>query len=589
MCHRDWFVAESFIDPEQRVGLGRIGIGLFNREPQPLWNAARDVAVVWAGEIYETADGPVRDMRTVGQVALDRYETAGEGFVATLNGAFVIAIWDGRRRRLIIGNDRFGLYPLFYWCGAGRFVCAPEMKGVLADASVPRTIDRVALAQYMRFQHLLGERTFFEGIELLPAASVLRCDVDTGRCSTRPYWTFDEIGYRPDASFDDTVAEVGMRLRRAVRRLSSDAYRPGVFLSGGLDSRTILGLVETRPVVSLTYGHGDSRDVHYARRIARAVGSEHHWFDLPDGRWVTEHVDSHLELTEGFHSWIHAHGMSTLAAARELMDVNLSGWDGGTVMGHEELFDPLQVEAVDDTALALRVFHRFNQEFTWASLTEAEESLLYQAPLRDQLRGLAFRSFREELEPFLGYRRDVRHDYFYIRNHCRRLTQNLVVFTRSHVEVRFPFFDYDLFDALYAVPTAVRGNRRLYLSLIRRETPRLSHIPYDHDERLPTDRTSLRALHALPRRVMGQINRRLWPLFRERPMLYADYAGYLRGELREWAEDILFDRRTAERGIFDPAFLRTLLDRHLSGREADTIGKIAPIISYEMMLRRFLD
>lgn len=589
MCHRDWFVAESFVDPAQRVVLGRIGIGIFNREPQPLWNAARDVAVVWAGELYESAASEGRDARTVGQVALDRYASAGEGFAATLNGAFVIAIWDARHRRLVITNDRFGLYPLFYSCRAGRFVCAPEMKGVLADASVPRTIDRVALAQYMRFQHLLGARTFFEGIELLPAASVLCCDVDTGRCVTRPYWTFDEIGHRPDASFDDTVEEVGMRLRRAVRRLSSDAYRPGVFLSGGLDSRTILGLVETRPVASLTYGRAGSRDVHYARRIARAVGSEHHWFAFPDGRWVQDHVAAHLELTEGFHSWIHAHGMSTLAAARGLMDVNLTGWDGGTVMGHEESFDPLQVEAVDDTALALRLFHRFNQDFTWPSLTEAEEALLYQEPLRDQLRGLAFASFREELAPFLAYRRDVRNEYFYIRNHCRRLTQNLVVFTRSHVEVRFPFFDYALFDALYAVPTAVRGHQRLYRAVIRRETPRLSRIPYDHDERLPTDRSLLRALHALPRRVMGQFNRRVAPLFHERATLYADYDSYLRHELRPWAEHILFDRRTADRGIFDPAFLRTLLDRHLSAREVGMIGKIAPIISYEMMLRRFLD
>jgi asparagine synthase (glutamine-hydrolysing) len=374
-----------------------------------------------------------------------------------------------------------------------------------------------------------------------------------------------------------------------VRRLSGDAYRPGVFLSGGLDSRTILGLVERRPVVSLTYGQRESRDVCYARRIARAVGSEHHWVDLPDGRWVLAHVDAHLRMTEGFHSWIHAHGMSTLAAARELMDVNLTGWDGGTVMGHQESFDPLQIEAVDDTALALRLFHRFNQEFTWASLTEAEEALVYREPLRGNLLGLAFASFREELARFLAYRRDVRNEYFYIRNHCRRLTQNFVVFTQSHVEVRFPFFDYAVFDALYSVPTAVRGHQRLYRSVIRRETPRLSHIPYDHDDRLPTDRTLLRELHALPRRVAGQLNHRFGPLFCERPMLYADYEGYLRRELRPWAEQILFDQRTADRGIFDPAFLRTLLDRHLSGREQNTIGKIAPIITYEMMLRRFLD
>jgi len=96
-------------------------------------------------------------------------------------------------------------------------------------------------------------------------------------------------------------------------------------------------------------------------------------------------------------------------------------------------------------------------------------------------------------------------------------------------------------------------------------------------------------MHALAVKLKRRFNRHLWPIFPERYTLYADYENYLRDELRSWAENILFDRRTAERGIFNPAFLRTLMDRHLSGLEEWTIGKIAPVITYEMMLRRFCD
>jgi asparagine synthase (glutamine-hydrolysing) len=78
-------------------------------------------------------------------------------------------------------------------------------------------------------------------------------------------------------------------------------------------------------------------------------------------------------------------------------------------------------------------------------------------------------------------------------------------------------------------------------------------------------------------------------IFPERTTLYADYENYLREELRDWAEEILYDRRTVERGIFNPTFVRTLMGRHLSGKEQWTIGKIAPIITYEMMLRRLYD
>ncbi len=522
-------------------------------------------------------------------MALDLYERLGDDFASQLNGAFIIAIWDKTRDRLLIANDRLGLYPLFYTCRSGRLIFAPEMKGILCDEAFPRELDLTALAQYIRFQHLLGGRTFFEDIELLPGASLLTYDLSTAACSVRLYWSFDEIPYRPDVGFDEAAEEAGRLLRRAVRRLSGDAYRPGVYLSGGFDSRTILGMIERRPVVSLTYGVHNCRDVYYARRIARAVGSDHHWVDLPDGEWVKEHVDLHLDLTEGFHSWIHAHGISTLPQARQLMDVNLTGWCGGTVMGHEALTEPLQRSAVDDAALVTRLFHLFNQKYTWPSVTEAEESLLFCEPIRSQVQGLAFDSFRAELSRYLDYRSDVRSSYFYIGNHICRLTQNLVTFVRSHIEVRFPFWDYALFEFLYSLPASLRGHQVLYRAVMQRQTPRLAYIPYDHDEFLPTTQPLIRGMHALSVKLRRRFNRHLWPIFPERHTLYADYENYLRGELRSWAEDILFDRRTAERGIFNPAFLRSLMARHLSGLEQWTIGKIAPVITYEMMLRRFCD
>jgi asparagine synthase (glutamine-hydrolysing) len=78
-------------------------------------------------------------------------------------------------------------------------------------------------------------------------------------------------------------------------------------------------------------------------------------------------------------------------------------------------------------------------------------------------------------------------------------------------------------------------------------------------------------------------------VFKERSTLYVDYENYLRGELRDWAENMLYDQRTVERGLFNPSFVRTLMNRHMSGAEEWTIGKIAPIMTYEMMLRRLYD
>jgi asparagine synthase (glutamine-hydrolysing) len=385
------------------------------------------------------------------------------------------------------------------------------------------------------------------------------------------------------------VEETGRLLRNAVQRLSGDSYRPGVYLSGGLDSRTILGLIETRPIVSLTYGVPDSRDVQFARQIAERVGSHHQYFDLSDSAWVKEHVGLHLELTEGFHSWIHMHGMNTLETARQLIDVNLTGWDGGTVMGHKECIEPLQYSAVDDIALTNRLFHLYNQEYTWPSLTESEEINLYAPPLNKMMRGIAFDSFQEELKPFLGLRPDIRGELFYVNNHCRRLTHHMVTFTRSHVEVRFPFFDYDLLDFLYAIPARIRGHRKLYREVIRRETPELAKIPFDKEGFLPTTQPIIEKGYALRVKLKRRFNRHIFPIFTDFKTLYVDYENYLRRDLYKWAAGILFDRRTSKRAIFSEEGLRSLLARHKSGLEEATIGKIAPIMTYEMMLRRYYD
>jgi asparagine synthase (glutamine-hydrolysing) len=586
MSHREWFVTESMVDHEADVAIGRVGIGIFNKSPQPVWNSTRTVALVMAGEIYNANKSATQSDE---QLALALYEQYGENFVKQLNGAFIIGIWDKPRQQLFIVNDRFGLYPLYYAHHNGKFLFAPEMKGILCDHTFSRRLDLAALAQYIRFQQLLGERTFFEDIQVLPPASLLIYDLSTSSFNIKPYWTFADIPYRPEVSFGEAVEETGRLFRKAVQRLSSDVYRPGVYLSGGLDSRVILGMIERRPVVSLTYGLHNCRDVYYAQRVAQAVGSEHHWFDLPDGEWIKEYADFHLNLTEGFHSWIHAHGINTLAQARQLIDVNLTGWDGGTVMGHQDSIEPLQNSAVDDMALTTRLFYLFNQKYTWPSTTEAEEKLLYTATLGRQMWGVAFDSFRGELSRYFNYRPDVRSEYFYLRNHCGRSTQNLVTFTRSHVEVRFPFFDYDLFDFLYSLPAAMRGHRLLYRAMLQRELPRLAYIPYGLDEFLPTTYPIIREAHAAIVKFRRRFNRHVWPIFPDHFTLYADYENYLRYELREWAEAILFDPHTTNRGIFNPAMLRSLMDRHLSGREEWTIGKIAPLITYEMMLRRFYD
>lgn len=598
MSHREWYVVETFCDESVDVGLGRIGIGIFNRERQPIYSEDRNLVVFLSGEFYSTAELR-RDLETKGhcfrddsdlELVLRLYEEKGEQFVHALEGAFIVMIWNRSRQEVIIANDRFGLYPLFYAHYDGKLVFAPEMKGILCDDTFPRKLDLTALAQYMRFQTLLGTRTFFEGIKLMPKASLLRYKLQSDNLTLEHYWDYSRI---PEAkvTFDEAVEEAGRLLRQAVHCRCFGGHRIGVYLSGGLDSRTILGLIEKKhfPVVTITFGQKSCRDVILAARIARKVGSDHHWFELRDGNWVIEFADFQLTLTEGLHSWIHAHGISTLSEARQLMDVNLTGWDGGTIMGPEYSIEPLLVQAVDDKAFTTRCFYLLVNKWQWPGLDEAEEAQLYCHDFYPRIRGRAFESLCEELRDYLRFRPTVRSSYFYVDNLCRRWTFNMVTLARSHIEVRFPYFDYAFTEFIFSLPVKIRAGFHLYRSVIQKEIPKLAYIPYSRDGLPPTTQWLVRSAHASVLRLKNWINHHISPIFPKAPTLYADYENYLRADLRDWAEGILFDPRTTERGIFDPAFLRSLMNRHLSGLEEWTIGKIAPIMTYEMMLRRFYD
>lgn len=592
MSHFDWYVVDRWTATDKRVGLARLGIGIFNKKPQPVISADGKRILFLSGEFYNTSG--IRQELHVSQpniddaeLALAAFETWDTDCARRLEGAFFIVVYDLAQQRLVFMNDRFGLYPHYYSISGTSLVFAPEVKALLDAPFVTRKVNLVAVAEYLRFQQLLGTKTFHEGIQQFPYGSTGVFELQTGRWTLSRYWDWDQIPSNPRVGFDEAVVEVGRRLQGGIERLSSDAYRPGVFLSGGLDSRAIIGLVPKRDPapITATFGNPQSRDVLYARQIASAMQTRHHWFDLPeDGSWVLPVVDQHFQLTEGFHTWIHLHGMTMLPTLRGLIDYNLSGWDGGTVMGEGDLVNPILNNPVNFSTLVTTSFQKFNQNLTWPGVTEAEERLLYQPAFAKQMLGLAFDSYREELAPYWNFNHDYSIEYFYLVNHCLRMTINMITFTRSHIEARFPFWDYSLIDFMYSLKPQIRGDKVMYKAILTQRTPSLVRIPYDKKESLPTSNTMLHNVHKLGMRLGHKLN-----LLPNRPTLYANYEVYLRKALRTWGENLVYDGRMEARGMFDMNYVRELMDRHMDGREEWTIGKVSPLMSLEMVMRNLVD
>ena len=211
---------------------------------QPISDESGRAWIVYNGEIYNYRDlrkglqdrGHALATNSDTEAIVHLYEEKGPDCVRDLNGMFAFAIWDDARGRLLLARDRLGIKPLYYLETDGRVAFASEIKGLLADPAVPRRLDYRALSEYLAFQNVYGEKTFFEGIKVLPPGHVLVAE--GGRVEVREYWDlrFTEEITDPD----EAVRRFGGLLEESVEMQLMSEVPLGSHLSGGIDSGTVV-------------------------------------------------------------------------------------------------------------------------------------------------------------------------------------------------------------------------------------------------------------------------------------------------------------------------------------------------------------
>jgi asparagine synthase (glutamine-hydrolysing) len=347
--HRGPDARGSFRKTRATISQNRLAIiDLVTGDP-PITNEDRSVSVVLNGEIYnyrELSDELRReghefnsrgDTEVIAHLAEER---SAVDVARALKGMFAFAVWDERRERLVLGRDRVGKKPLYYWHGGGRLVFGSEIKALLADPSVPRRMDPGAIPAYLTFGYVPTPRTFYEGIRSVPPGHVLTFEPG-GEPRLERYWepplvAGNGVG-RLDRSLPDAAREVRGLLREAVeRRLISDVPL-GAFLSGGIDSSAVVGLMTElmdQPVETFTIGF-DDRDGFderpFASVVAKRHATNHHEFVVhPDAVDLVEKLVWHHDQPFGDSSAIPTYLLSEVTSQH--VTVALSG-DGG-----DELF-----------------------------------------------------------------------------------------------------------------------------------------------------------------------------------------------------------------------------------------------------------
>jgi len=287
-----------FRDAHAALGFRRLSILDLAGGHQPLSNEDGSVWVAFNGEIYNfealrhrlEARGHTLKSSGDTEVLVHLYEDERENMFSLLRGMFAIAIWDVPRQTLLLGRDRLGQKPLLYQVEPGRICFASELKSLLAAPaqSAPR-LDLLAIDQYFTYGYVPHPRSILQGVHKLPPAHYAVWK--QGRLHQERYWTPDWNAERVQ-SVEADRAELREVLTNAVREQMVSEVPLGAFLSGGIDSTIIVGLMQqvaSRPVKTFSIGFDDPAfdESAYAELAARQLGTEHHTFRVEPRAWET--------------------------------------------------------------------------------------------------------------------------------------------------------------------------------------------------------------------------------------------------------------------------------------------------------------
>ncbi|HKR61878.1 MAG TPA: asparagine synthase (glutamine-hydrolyzing), partial [Pyrinomonadaceae bacterium] len=287
MVHRGPDAEGLLVSGSVALGMRRLAIIDLVTGEQPAHNEDRHVSVVLNGEIYNYRELR-KDLEKQGhsfrslsdtEVLPHLYEEFGDRMVERLNGMFAFALWDAKRRKLLIARDRFGEKPLYWGVFDNTLLFASEPKVLLSHPAVTSALNLDALRQYLSFDYVPAPLSIYQGIHKLPAAHTLT--LEDGKIETRRYW---RLSYKtqPHPPSEKEAAEQLLKLMGdSVRmRLVSDVPL-GILLSGGVDSSTVAALAvraSSEPVktFSISFAESSFDESSYARAVAKFLGTDHH-------------------------------------------------------------------------------------------------------------------------------------------------------------------------------------------------------------------------------------------------------------------------------------------------------------------------
>ncbi|MFJ7952313.1 asparagine synthase (glutamine-hydrolyzing) [Lysinibacillus sp. NPDC096418] len=544
-----------------KFGMKRLSIIDISNGSQPMYSENGRYSMVYNGEIYNyielkeeiEKEGYKFKTNSDTEVVLKSFELYGVDAFSKFNGMFALAIWDNYSEQLILARDRFGKKPLHYMIYNNTLYFGSEIKSIIINNNVPREINNKALDLLLTYNYVPYPYTLFNNIYKVPPGSYLTFNKE-GFNITMYYDLKAQINQSiksiKETDENTIIKEVKDILSDAVKiRLRSDVP-VGAFLSGGVDSSLISCLMkESLDFKTFSIGFPEERfnELQFSQYVADSLKTDHYTKivkpdsikDLPDVIW-------HTDQPHGDISFLPYGEVAKLAS--EYVKVVLTGDGADEIFGGYDKYKDLLDQG-----------ERWQEEFFEknAVFDNVMKEKIYSDNFKEEIDlSFAYKEFKKRLDGIEG---DSTQKVLFTEIDLLLEGNNLEKpdrMTMAHsIEARSPFMDYRLVEYAFSIPTAIKFKNNRQKSVLKSILE--EYLPYEF------------------------VNR-------EKSMFTVPIGEWFKGELQEFIRAILISKRFEERGFFNQAFVKSMLDDHVSGKQNYT-RQLRLLLIIELWFRIFID
>jgi asparagine synthase (glutamine-hydrolysing) len=571
MRHENYYVGGQLINRDVGLCLGWLSHPRALGECMPLVSPDKQIVLVIIGEHFAHSRAIVPPSRNSSvedeaQDLIRLYQESEDKFLNYLNGWFCGVAVDLRLGKVTLFNDRYGMHRIYVHEGEEEFLFASEAKALLRVRPVLRAIEPQSLAQYLQSNCVMGNKTLFKGISLLPAASSW---VFAGRAAPqkRAYFDFSSWEQQPilgSEAFHHRFAEVVSRL---FPRYMEDTQRVALSLTAGLDTRVILATKEPdRSLPCYTFGGlwGETFDIRAARKLARACHQSHETIKVNETflRDFPGYARKSVYISDGTHDVLGAHDVYFNQVARSIAPIRLTGKFGSEVVRTRRLIP--------------------SGDFPRRLVQPGLASMLDEAPRYSQVSQKSHplsRMVSEEI-PWYEYGR--------------------VSVEQSQVILRTPYMDNELVKLMYQAEPGLRASRDLQARYVKEKRPKLSDVPTNmgrvrengglmgkiaYSMYWALFKAEFIYLYATPH-WLTWLDRKLGKLGPERIIAgrqkFEGYRIWLKTHLADFVRDVLLSPGAYCTAFFDKAWLTKVVMRHTAGTH-NYLNEINKLLTVELI------